>query len=229
VLTSDEDRRHGLARGAFSFATKPTTSEELEATLMRVKDYAMPRNKRLLIVEDNVAEQLGIRELLGSSDIEVSVVSTGEEAIKKVTEDLEGLRFNTAISALMVFINEAIAWEAKPVTILADFLKLLQPLAPHLAEELWSRLIQAGLQKPGDLSYAPWPKFDPGLLVEDTLEIPVQVNGKLRDVITVPANASQQELEAIAKSSEKVTQFINGKAIRKVIVVPRRLVNIVVG
>jgi len=129
----------------------------------------------------------------------------------------------------MMFINEAITWQTKPASVLADFLRLLQPLAPHLAEELWSRLVAAGLEKPANLSYSPWPKFDPALLAEDTIEIPVQVNGKLRDVITVAANASPQELEAVAKGSEKVMQFINGKVIRKVIVVPRKLVNFVVG
>jgi CheY-like chemotaxis protein len=86
VLTLDEDRRHGLARGAFSFVTKPTTAEEVEAALSRVKEYAMPRNRRLLVVEDNAAEQLSIRELLGSDDIEVTVVSTGAEALKAVKE-----------------------------------------------------------------------------------------------------------------------------------------------
>jgi leucyl-tRNA synthetase len=150
-------------------------------------------------------------------------------AIKKVTEDLEHLRFNTAIAALMEFIKKAMTWEIRPATVMADFLRMLQPLAPHLAEELWSRLTRSGLTARANLTYSPWPKFDAALLVEDTLEIPVQVNGKLRDVIKVPANASQQELERAAKASEKVTQFINGKVIRKIIVVPGRLVNIIVG
>jgi leucyl-tRNA synthetase len=78
------------------------------------------------------------------------------------------------------------------------------------------------------LAYQPWPKFDPALLVENTLEIPVQVNGKLRDIIKVPADISQADLEATAKSAEKVKAFVDGKAIKKVIVVPRKLVNIVV-
>jgi leucyl-tRNA synthetase len=170
--------------------------------------------------------------------------------IKKVTEDLDGLRFNTAIAALMVFINEAMTWEAKPVAVLRDFLVLLHPFAPHLAEELWSLLFAAGVSESGParslpaggpspaggaagapavppLSYAPWPKFDPALLVEDTLEIPVQINGKLRDVITVPANASQADLEAAARASGKVKPFLEGKTVRKVIVLPKKLVNIV--
>jgi leucyl-tRNA synthetase len=147
--------------------------------------------------------------------------------IKKVTEDLDGLRFNTAISALMVFINEAMAWETRPASVLRDFLILLQPFAPHLSEELWSRLEGALCAPPAALSYAPWPEFNPALLVADTLQIPVQVNGKLRDVITVPANASATDLEAAAKGSEKVKPFLEGKTVRKVIVLPRKLVNIV--
>jgi leucyl-tRNA synthetase len=148
--------------------------------------------------------------------------------IKKVTEDLDGLRFNTAISALMVFINEAMTWETKPASILRDFLILLQPFAPHVAEELWSKLhATRATNRAAALSYAAWPKFDPALLVEDTLEIPVQVNGKLRDVIKVSASASPADLETAAKTSDKVKPFLGGKTIRKVIVLPRKLVNIV--
>src|SRR6185503_13349848 len=101
-------------------------------------------------------------------------------AIKKVTEDLDGLRFNTAISAMMVFVNEATAWETRPASVLRDFLILLQPFAPHIAEELWEKLNiehrTSNAEHRMALSYAPWPKHDPTLLVEDTLEIPVQVN-----------------------------------------------------
>jgi leucyl-tRNA synthetase len=162
-------------------------------------------------------------------------LKTLHATIKKVTEDLDGLRFNTAISAMMVFVNEAITWETKPVSVLREFLILLAPFAPHVTEELWAR--QSTVHSPqstvgkltGDsLSYQPWPKFDAALLVEDTLEIPVQVNGKLRDVIKVPANADNATLEAAAKGSEKVKAFTDGKTIRKIIVVPKKLINIVV-
>jgi len=153
-------------------------------------------------------------------------IKTLHAAIKKVTEDLDGLRFNTAISALMVFVNEAMTWETRPRSVLKDFLVLLQPFAPHLAEELFSRLEpNASLRLP----YVPWPKFDPALLVEDTVEIPVQVNGKLRDKIVMPATATQAEIEAAALKAEKVLPFLAGKTVKKIIVVPKRLVNIVVG
>ncbi len=86
MLTLDEDRQHGLARGAFAFVTKPTTSEEIDAALSRIKEYSTPRRKRLLVVEDNPAEQLSIRELLGYDDVDVLIASTGEEALKAVKE-----------------------------------------------------------------------------------------------------------------------------------------------
>jgi leucyl-tRNA synthetase len=152
--------------------------------------------------------------------------------IKKVTEDLDGMRFNTAISAMMVFTNEAMTWDVKPWCVVRDFLILLQPFAPHLSEELWERLHASRITHhapPPSLAYALWPKFDPAMLVETEIEIPVQVNGKLRDVIKVPANADNAAVEAAAKASEKAQQFMAGKTIRKVIVVPRKLVNIVVG
>jgi leucyl-tRNA synthetase len=128
----------------------------------------------------------------------------------------------------MVFINDAIAWETKPVRVLRDFLVLLQPLAPHLAEELWAKLQAAFPAAPIALAYAPWPRFDPALLVEDTIEVPVQVNGKLRDVIRVVANASQADIEAAALKAEKAQPFLAGKTVRKIIVVRGKLVNIVV-
>lgn len=147
--------------------------------------------------------------------------------IKKVTEDLDGMRFNTAISALMVFVNEAIAWQTRPVRVMRDFLVLLQPFAPHLAEELLSKLPGASVEKSS--AYLPWPVHNPALLVESTIEVPVQVNGKLRDVIRIAAGASRSELEAAALKAPRAQLFMTGKTVRKVIVVPGKLVNIVVG
>ena len=160
-----------------------------------------------------------------------SQLKTLHACIKKVTEDLDHLHFNTAISALMVFTNEAMTWEIKPASVLRPFLVLLQPFAPHVAEELWAKLgsIAAPAQPNSDvaLPYQPWPRFDPALLVEDTMEIPVQVNGKLRDVITVQTNAAQSEIEAAAIAAAKAKPFLAGKTIKKIIIVPRKLVNIV--
>ena len=156
-------------------------------------------------------------------------LKTLHACIKKVTEDLDGLRFNTAISTMMVFVNEAMAWETKPVSVLREFLILLQPFAPHLAEELGAKLDSAFAVGRSSLAYAPWPQFDPALLVESTLEIPVQVNGKLRDKIVVPADISPAELEQAALAAPKVQPFLAGKTVKKVIVVSRKLVNVAVG
>jgi leucyl-tRNA synthetase len=156
-------------------------------------------------------------------------LKTLHATIKKVTEDLEGLRFNTAISALMVFVNEAMTWENRPRSVLRQFLLLLQPFAPHLAEELFARLEPRDDSLPSPMAYEPWPKLDPKLLVESVIEIPVQVNGKLRDRIAVPAEASQSDIENQALACEKIKPFVEGKTVKKVIVVPKKLVNIVVG
>jgi leucyl-tRNA synthetase len=149
--------------------------------------------------------------------------------IKKVTEDLDGMRFNTAISAMMVFVNEAMTWQNKPVSVMKPFLQLLAPFAPHLAEELWARLHCTFGQTAPSLAYAPWPKFDPALLIESEIELPVQVNGKFRDTIKVAVDADNATIEAAAKASEKVQPFIAGKAVKKVIIVPKRMVNLIVG
>ncbi|MBA4147755.1 MAG: leucine--tRNA ligase [Verrucomicrobia bacterium] len=166
----------------------------------------------------------GIREVEPTKE----QLKTLHACIKKVTEDLEAMRFNTAISAMMMFINESLTWETKPVSVLRAFLQLLAPFAPHLSEELWARLDSQFGTGSSSLSYAAWPGYNSDYLIEDTLEIPVQVNGKLRDVIQVSADASQADIEAMAKASEKVKPFLEGKTIKKVIVVPKKLVNIAV-
>ncbi len=151
-------------------------------------------------------------------------LKTLHTCVKKVTEDLDHLRFNTAISALMIFVNEALSWPVKPKSVMRDFLLLLHPFAPHLAEELHSKLEPGGLE--GTIAYQPWPKFDPALLVEDTLEIPVQINGKLRDRIVMPATATQDEIRSAALAAPKIEQALQGRTILKIIVVPKKLVNI---
>ena len=133
---------------------------------------------------------------------------------------------------MMIFVNEVTGQNSRPRVLLEPFVLLLAPYAPHLAEELWQRLA-AGVDAPARgagvaLAYQPWPKWDPSLLVEDWLEIPVQVNGKLRAKIVVKATATPQELEALALQAEKVQPFLQGKTIKKVIVLPGKLVNIVV-
>ena len=149
--------------------------------------------------------------------------------IKKVTEDLDHLRFNTAISAMMVFVNEANGWQTRPFAVMRTFLQLLAPFAPHLTEELWARLHSAFGQRAPSLSYATWPSYDPALLVESEVEVPVSVNGKLRDVIRLAAGADEATHEAAARIAEKVKPLLDGKTVKKVIVKPGKMVNLVVG
>lgn len=151
------------------------------------------------------------------------------KTIKKVTEDIEAMSFNTAISKMMECTNAMTAAEKVTLEDYVGLLTVLNPFAPHITEELYS-LLQAGFAElpAGQLCRQPWPRFNPGYLVENTREIVIQVNGKLRDKITVAADASKEEVEASALASEKVQSFIGGKTVRKVIVVPGRLVNIVV-
>jgi leucyl-tRNA synthetase len=144
-------------------------------------------------------------------------------AIRKVTEDLDTLGFNTAISALMVFVNDATAWTVRPLRTMRAFLLLLAPFAPHLSEELW-RLLGGN----DTLAYEPWPNWDPKWFAVSEIEIPVQVNGKLRDRLCVPAGATPKEVENLARASQKVRDLCAGKTIRKVIVIPGKVVNIVV-
>jgi leucyl-tRNA synthetase len=196
--------------------------DENSETEFEQAETTQARSKELLeLIKLNPA----IREVKPNA----AQLKTLHACIRKVTEDLDGLRFNTAISALMVFVNEAMTWDVKPSAVLRTFLVLLQPFAPHLAEELWSKIHAQSPGAGGSLSYQPWPPYDPALLVEDTLEIPVQVNGKLRDVIKVPAGATKEQLEALALANEKVKPYIEGKTIKKIIVVPMKLVNIAVG
>ena len=194
--------------------------EQSETEFEQAETTAEPQKRRELL------NLLKLNSAIKDVAATPAQLKTLHATIKKVTEDLDGMRFNTAISALMVFVNEAMTWETKPVSVLRDFLILLAPLAPHITEELWAKLNSSLATHHSSLSYAEWPKFDPALLVEDTLEIPVQVNGKLRDVIKVPANADNATLEAAAKASEKVKPFIEGKTIKKVIIVPKKLVNL---
>ena len=155
-------------------------------------------------------EQIKLHPAIAESQPTDAQLKTLHACIKKVTEDLDGLRFNTAISALMVFVNEAMTWEQRPRVVLREFLLLLHPFAPHVAEELFAKLEPRapGGATPSPLAYEPWPKHNPALLVEATLEIPVQVNGKLRDRITVPATATQEELEQAALACEKVKPLL---------------------
>lgn len=144
------------------------------------------------------------------------------QTVKKVTEDYENLHFNTAISQLMVFVNEAYKVDALPYEYIEGFVQLLAPIAPHMGEELW-----AILGNKEGISYAPWPTYDESALVEDEIEVVFQINGKVRGKANVSRDLPKDELEKIAMNNETIKENIAGKTVRKVIVVPNKLVNIV--
>src|SRR5699024_2838494 len=144
------------------------------------------------------------------------------QTVKKVTEDFENLHFNTAISQLMVFVNEAYKVERISKHFIEGFVKLLYPIAPHIGEELWERL-----GHDDTITYEPWPKYDESKLVEDKVEIVIQGMGKVRAKMNVEKDSSKEELEEKALQHEKIQQWIDGKTVQKVIVVPGKLVNIV--
>ncbi|WP_348920909.1 leucine--tRNA ligase [Enterococcus rotai] len=144
------------------------------------------------------------------------------QTVKKVTEDMENLHFNTAISQLMVFVNEANKIDVLPYEYIEGFVQLLAPIAPHIGEELW-----AILGNEESLTNAPWPVYDEAALVEDEVEVVFQVNGKVRAKLSIARGLSKEELEEKALAAEEIQSFIEGKTVRKVIVVPDKLVNIV--
>jgi leucyl-tRNA synthetase len=145
------------------------------------------------------------------------------QTIRHVAERIETLKFNTAVAALMTFANRLCALASISRDTWQTFLVLLSPFAPHISEELWSRLGRSDLA-----CTQPWPAYDPEQAREEEVEIAVQVNGKVRSRITVPTDADRESLERLALADEKVREWTRGKTVRKVVVVPGRLVNIVV-
>jgi leucyl-tRNA synthetase len=142
--------------------------------------------------------------------------------IKKVTQDIESLSFNTAISQMMIFVNAFTNEQKIPISAMRTFLILLNPFAPHLASELWENL-----KAPGDITEQSWPSYDEKFLVEDEIEIVIQVNGKVRDRMIVSVQATEDEIKAAALANPKIKELTTGKKIGKIVVVPKKLVNIV--
>ena len=175
------------------------------------------------------------RNLIGAEDLPAGTTRAKDEpiadaldrqmhrTIKKVGEDIASLRFNTAIAELIKLNNEITPLPSVPRALAENFVLLLAPFAPHIAEEIWERL---GHHR--SLSRRPWPTYDPAKLVESTMELPVQVNGKLRDRITVPADADEQTILAAAMEAPKVRPWTDGKTVVKRLYVAGKLVNLVV-
>ena len=191
-------------------ATKPWNTQGLEGVYR-----FLGRVWRLYCNEDGTL-------ILDDTEPAGTLLKVLHQTIKKVGEDTDTLAFNTAVSQMMIFVNEVTAQETRPRKLLEPFVLALAPYAPHLAEELWEKL---GYKQ--SLTREPWPKYDAALLKEDTVTIILQVNGKLRDRVDVAADTPQAELEKLALANSRVQDFLSGKQVRKVVVVPGKLVNVV--
>jgi leucyl-tRNA synthetase len=198
-------------------ATKPWSMRGVEGVYR-----FLSRVWRLFI--DERAETTKLADTLKDVPPDRETLRKLHQTIQKVTEDLDGMRFNTAISAMMEFTNHMTPLPVRPRSALEPLVLLLSPFAPHLAEELWQAL---GNQD--TIAYQPWPKFDPALTKADEIEVPVQINGKLKTRVKVPAGSNETALKAAALADERVRDALAGKEVKKVIVVPGKLVNIVIG
>ncbi|TWU32838.1 leucine--tRNA ligase [Novipirellula artificiosorum] len=176
---------------------------------------------RMIIDQD--ADELTVVDAIVEEPCDQDQLRVLHQTIRKVTEDCESLSFNTAIAKMMECTNFFTRSEKRPKTAMLTFLKLLSPFAPHLCEELWQLLGQEG-----SISKQAWPVWDESALVESSIEVPVQINGKIKAKINVPPDISKDDLAKIALADEKVAALIEGKTIIKQIVVPGRLVNLVV-
>jgi leucyl-tRNA synthetase len=198
-------------------ATKPWSMKGVEGVFRFL-------NRVWRVFIDDRAEEVRLADAVQDVEPTKDTLRHLHRTIRKVTEDLDGMRFNTAISALMEFTNHLTGLSARPRSVLPTFVQLLASFAPHLAEELWR-----ALGRTESLSYAAWPTYDEALTRDEEIEVPVQVNGKLKAKLTVPAGIDKAELEKLALADPKVLALLEGKQIRKVIVVPGKLVNLVVG
>ncbi|GAA3407559.1 leucine--tRNA ligase [Paenibacillus hodogayensis] len=194
-------------------ATKPWNTNGVEGAFRFLN-----RIWRLFVNEDG-----SLNAKIGGEGSE-AFKRTWHRSIKKVTEDYEALRFNTAISQMMIFVNEAYKAEALPVEAMKHFVQMLSPIAPHIAEELWEKLGHGE-----SITYAAWPTYDEALTVDDEVEIVVQVNGKIADRVKIASGTDEAGMQEIALALDKVKEATGGKTVRKIIAVKGKLVNIVVG
>jgi leucyl-tRNA synthetase len=180
-----------------------------------------------LMMDENQAGEWGLSPRIQDVAPDKSQLKLVHATTKKVTEDIESLSFNTAISQMMVFVNAFTNLEEIPATAMRTLLVLLNPFAPHLTSELWETL---GAKFPHDapeITQQTWPDYDEAVLVEDEVEIVVQINGKTRARLNVATNADEETLKKAALTLPKIAESIAGKEIRKVVIVPNKLVNIV--
>ncbi|MBV9105420.1 MAG: leucine--tRNA ligase [Verrucomicrobia bacterium] len=181
-----------------------------------------------LVIDENQEGQWQLSSCLGTVQLSTKQQKVVHSTIKKVSEDLESLSFNTAIAQMMIFVNEFTSAEIRPVEALRTLLILLCPFAPHLVEELWWRLSASFAGFEGMACEQSWPVWRDEFLGEEEVQIVIQINGKLRDKVTVRKDLGKEELEQVALASMKVQEATRGKSVRKIIAIPNKLVNLVV-
>jgi leucyl-tRNA synthetase len=181
-----------------------------------------------LLMTENQRGEWELSSKIKNTDSDKAQQKMLHATIKKVTEDIESFSFNTAISQMMIFVNAFTNVDVIPLSAMRSFLILLNPFAPHIASELWERLNAKFTDAYGDITEQAWPRYDARLLAEQEVEIVIQINGKLRDRMKMPVLATEEELKTAALSNQKIQDRLAGKTVRNIIVVPRKLVNIVV-
>jgi leucyl-tRNA synthetase len=195
-------------------ATKPWNMQGVEGV-----HRFLQKTWRMIIDEDTGRLT---EEVKDAQAVEVTLRLLNQ-TIKKVTDDIESFKFNTAISAMMIFVNHLSRQEVRPRDVLEKFVLILAPFAPHIAEELWEKLGHGE-----SLSYEPWPEYDAELIKEKEIELAVQIQGKIKDRIVVSADADEEQIKQAALASEKIIAAMAGKPAKKIIVIKSRLVNILV-
>ena len=193
-------------------ATKPWNTQGVEGIYR-----FLSRIWRLYVTEDG-----GLNPKIRDAEGDDAFKRVWHKTVKKVTEDIENLRFNTAISQLMIFVNEAYKAETLPRKAMENFVQLLSPFVPHIAEELWERLGHNDT-----ITYVPWPEYDPALTVDAEVEIVLQVNGKIVDRVLIASDTGEEAMRELALANEKVKAQTAGKTVRRIIAVPGKLVNVV--
>jgi leucyl-tRNA synthetase len=213
---SDTTRLYEMFMGPLE-TTKPWSMQGVEGI-----SRFLNRSWRMIV--DESADRMQLNPKVTSNDIAPSEeqMRVLHKTIQQVTQGMESLSFNTAISRLMEFVNFFTGQDARPRTCMESFVLMLSPMAPHIAEELWQVLGHSD-----SIAYAPWPGFDPKYVAESTIEMPVQINGRVRGRITVAADATNEEMEQAALADSRVMKYLEGNKIRKVIIVPKKLINIV--
>jgi leucyl-tRNA synthetase len=198
-------------------ATKPWSMRGVEGVFRFL-------NRVWRLVIDDRHEAVRVLDAVQDLEPDKETLRMLHHTIQRVTDDLESMSFNTAISAMMELSNHLTKQTVRSKSVLKTFVLLLSPFAPHLGEELWHALGGAN-----SLAFEPWPSYDANLLKADTIEVPVQINGKLKSKLTVAADITKEALEQAALNDEKIKSQLEGKTVKKVIVVPGKLVNLVVG